>query len=247
MAELDRETGRLLVRIAFDGPPLAGKTATLRGLGGLLDVPVESMDEAYGRTLWFDWMRYVGGLYDGQPIDCEVVSVPGQDGLHRRRDRLLDQADAVVFVVDASPLGRDTSVKAWGRFAAWRAGRGRPPGLVVQANKRDLADAWNSEEVRRALALPPDVAVVESVATSSTGVRRAFVLAVREAIRVADRARQEQGVIATSDGLRSADQLLKQVQGEISDAPDSHDPTSHRRSGWSGRSVVLNLQRRVRP
>jgi hypothetical protein len=35
MPELDRDTGRLLVRIAFDGPPLAGKTAI-----GVLAIPV---------------------------------------------------------------------------------------------------------------------------------------------------------------------------------------------------------------
>ena len=207
MAELDRDTGRLLVRIAFDGPPLAGKTATLRSLGSLLDVPVESMDQAYGRTLWFDWMRYLGGMYDGRPIDCEVVSVPGQRALDRRRRRILDEADAVVFVVDASPGGHEASMQAWRRFVAWRAARPQPPGLVVQANKRDLAGAWDSDDVRRALSLPDEVAVVESVATDSTGIRRAFVFAVREAIRLTERLRQEQGVLPTGEA-RSAGQLL---------------------------------------
>jgi signal recognition particle receptor subunit beta len=211
MAELDRDTGRLLVRIAFDGPPLAGKTATLRSLGNLLDVPVESMDQAYGRTLWFDWMRYLGGMYDGLPIDCEVVSVPGQRALERRRRKILDEADAIVFVVDASPGGHEASLIAWRRFVAWRASRRVPPGLVVQANKRDVDGAWDEAEVRRALSLPDDVAVVESVATDATGVRRSFVFAVREAIRLTERVRSEDGDLALG-GPRSSSRLLSRLR-----------------------------------
>lgn len=214
MPELDRDTGRLLVRIAFDGPPLAGKTATLRSLGTLLDVPVESMDQAYGRTLWFDWMRYLGGMYDGRPIDCEVVSVPGQRALDRRRRRILDEADAVVFVVDASPGGHEASLHAWRRFVAWRAARTHPPGLVVQANKRDLAGAWDADDVRRALSLSEEVAVVESVATDSEGVRRAFVFAVREAIRLTDRVRLENGSLAAGEA-RSSGRLLSALRGVV--------------------------------
>lgn len=200
------------MRIAFDGPPLAGKTATLRCLGTLLDVPVESMDEAYGRTLWFDWMRYLGGMYDGRPIDCEVVSVPGQHALERRRRRILEEADAVVFVVDASPGGHEASMLAWRRFVAWRVSRAHPPGLVVQANKRDLDGAWDADDVRRALSLPDDVAVVESIATDSSGVRRAFVFAVREAIRLTERRRIEEGSLAVGR-TRSAGHLLATLRG----------------------------------
>jgi signal recognition particle receptor subunit beta len=212
MAQLDRDTGRLLVRIAFDGPPLAGKTATLRSLGTLLDVPVESMDEAYGRTLWFDWMRYLGGMYDGRPIDCEVVSVPGQRALDRRRRRILVEADAVVFVVDASPGGHEASLLAWRRFVAWRAGRLHPPGVVVQANKRDLEGAWDIDEVRAALSLPDDIAVVESVATDATGIRRSFVFAVREAIRRTERIRSVEGTLASGE-RRTAGRLLTTLRG----------------------------------
>lgn len=218
MPGLDRDTGRLLVRIAVDGPPLAGKTATLRSLGALLDVPVESMDEAFGRTLWFDWMRYLGGMYDGRPIDCEVVSVPGQQALERRRARLLEEADAVVFVVDASPAGQEASLAAWQRLVTWRSGRSLKPGLVVQANKRDLAGAWTADEVREALSLPGEVSVVESVATDSTGVRRAFVFAVREAIRLTERVRREQGTLAGAAPRTSRDVLVALQERPVAQA-----------------------------
>lgn len=213
MPALDDATGNLVVRLAYDGPPLAGKTETLRSLGRLMDRPVESLDEAYGRTLWFDWMRYDGGLFDGAPIECEVVALPGQTALEERRRVLLAGADTIVFVADCSPPGQDATRAALARYGSWRATRRDPPALVVQANKRDVAGAWGPTQLRTELDLPHDVPVVETIATDARGVRRAFVTAVGRAVQRAHAHRAANGTLPRAEGPRSSAQLRDRMEG----------------------------------
>lgn len=222
MPNLDRSSGRLVVRIAYDGPPVAGKTASLRALGVDMGAPVTSFDEAYGRTLWFDWMQYRGGLYGGLPIDCEVAALPGQTALASRRNQLLVDVDVVVFVADASPEGRAATLHAFERLQRTLAVRPRVapvadsdvdlrPGLVVQANKQDVTGALPADAMRKALLLDHHIPVVETVAADSIGIRHAFVLAVREAVRRADRVRRWHGELPEGT-TRSARDLLASMQ-----------------------------------
>src|SRR5690349_6479428 len=98
MPTLDKERGVLIVRVVYDGPPHSGKTTTLRSLAKGLGVEIHSPEERDGRTLFFDWVEYVGGLFEGRQIRCQIVSVPGQAELAERRKLLLQSADAVVLV-----------------------------------------------------------------------------------------------------------------------------------------------------
>jgi signal recognition particle receptor subunit beta len=208
VAFLDSSTGRLIVRIAYDGPPLAGKTETLRALGAQVASPVESFDEAYGRTLWFDWMNHAGGIHDGRPIECEVVALPGQSSLQARRNALLQGTDTVLFVADASRPGQQPTIDAFERLIAWHRVQDMPPGVVVQANKQDVPGSWDAQALRRALHLHAEVPIVESVATDARGVRHAFVFAVRAAVNRAAWLREHVGPLPTRDGPRTARQVL---------------------------------------
>src|SRR6188472_2918680 len=109
MPTIDRERGVLVVRVVYDGPPLSGKTTTLRSLAQGLGVPIVSPEEQDGRTLFFDWVDYVGGLFEGRQIRCQIVSVPGQQELAKRRRLLLESADAVVMVGDTRAAAIDTT------------------------------------------------------------------------------------------------------------------------------------------
>jgi signal recognition particle receptor subunit beta len=189
VAVFDSTRDVITVRLVYDGPPHAGKTTSLRSLGRSLLRDVHTPLEAAGRTMFFDWMEYTGGRFDGHQIRCQIVSVPGQPNLAPRRKALLLSADAVIFVADT---GNRASAS---RSAEYVAGLSRllqssnvPVGLVVQANKRDLPSAMPLADVRSALALPSaGVAVTESVAHEGVGVRETFVLAVRLALdRVRD-------------------------------------------------------------
>ncbi len=186
MPTIDSERDILVVRLVYDGPPMAGKTTTLRALAELLGAEVTTPAESDGRTLFFDWVEYVGGLFDGRQIRCQIVTVPGQEHLAARRALLLSQADVVIFVADTR-APRIGGAMAHLRDLVARCRSASPPvGIVLQANKRDAMDSVPGDEVRALVNAVAPVAVVESIATEGDGVREAFVFAVRLAI---DRAR----------------------------------------------------------
>lgn len=203
MAILDAERGCLVVRIVYDGPALAGKTTSVRALSRSLGRPVFSGEEAEGRTLHLDWLDYVGGRFDGHAIRCQVVAVPGQPALASRRQRLLDGADAVVFVADSRRDALGESLRSLEELRAFVARSAPPaPGVVLQANKRDHAAAVPLDELRSRLGLGPTVGVTQSVATDGTGVRETFVLAVRIAL---DRVRETVSRKALATGAPETD------------------------------------------
>lgn len=189
MALLDVERGTVVLRIVYDGPAMSGKTTSLRSLAGSLGREMFSADEAEGRTLFFDWVDYTGGRFNGYPIRCQLVSVPGQRALRSRRESILETADAVVFVADS----RRSMLEADIRMAeALRSSLGRipgpTPGVVIQANKRDDPEAASMADLRQAFEIPDHpVAIMESTATDGVGIRETFIFAVRLAL---DRVRE---------------------------------------------------------
>jgi hypothetical protein len=175
---------------------------------------VSSPAEVSGRTLYFDWLDYTGGLFEGRRIRCQIISVPGQATLAPRRRRLLESADVIVFVGDSTPAGfaADRSYLG-GLQAVLERLPGPSVGVVFQANKRDHADAVPIDTVRSMLTeLGLRVGVIESVATESSGVREAFVFAVRLALdRVRDLMRS--GELATTrPEVDSAQELLADLK-----------------------------------
>lgn len=187
MAVLDVEHNAVVIRIVYDGPPEAGKTTSLRALAASLSRPMTTPAAAGERTLYFDWLEYTGGLFEGHQIRCQLVTVPGQTELAARRRALLASADVVVFVSDSTPHAVEETRVAMREMREVLSGVDGPPvGVIVQANKRDRDGAVPIDVLRAAM--PEEgVAVLESVATSGRGVRETFVFAVRLAL---DRVRE---------------------------------------------------------
>jgi len=220
MAIIDDSKGVLVVRIVYDGPALSGKTTSLRALAKGVSSKVETPAEQAGRTLFFDWVDYVGGLFDGRQIRCQIVSVPGQKELSRRRKLLIESADAVVLVLDTRQMEWEFGLGWLRDTAPYCRSKSPPVGLVLQANKRDAPDAVPAEDMQQALKRIAPVAVVPSTATSGEGIREAFVLAVRLSL---DRVR----ALAASGELRvgrpeedDPAQLMERMRG-VEREPDA--------------------------
>lgn len=182
MAIIDETKGVLVIRIVYDGPALSGKTTSVRALARGVSSKVVCPEELAGRTLFFDWMEYVGGLFEGRQISCQIVSAPGQRELASRRKLLLESADAVVLVLDTRRAEWDFAL-GWVRDTVGYCRTKDPPvGLVLQANKRDAPDAVTLQELREGVNRIAPLAVVPSTATNGDGIREAFVFAVRLAL-----------------------------------------------------------------
>lgn len=189
MAVLDPRSDTVVIRVVYDGAPMAGKTTSVSALGRGLGADVHSPAEVGGRTLYFDWLDYTGGLFEGHRIRCQIISVPGQATLAPRRRRLLESADAIVFVGDSTPAGFHADRGYLdGLYRVLAQLKGPPVGVVLQANKRDHAHAVPVGTIRSMLEEKGmRIGVIESVATDGTGIREAFVFAVRLAL---DRVRE---------------------------------------------------------
>jgi signal recognition particle receptor subunit beta len=223
MAVVDLKNNVVVIRIVYDGPPLAGKTTTVRALARSLVRRVDTPLQAEGRTMFFDWLEYTGGLFEGRQIRCQIVSVPGQLELTPRRRALLASADVVVFVADTSDAEavarsvvavrqlRDI-LREQNQSRQHEGGGGAaagPVGVIVQANKRDVPTAMPRDELRAALGEDfAHTALTESVADAGTGIRETFVLAVRIAL---DRFRSGAGELLAGEAS-GAEQLLAELE-----------------------------------
>jgi hypothetical protein len=217
MAVLDPRSDTVVIRIVYDGAPMAGKSTSVSALGRGLGSEVYSPAEVGGRTLYFDWLDYTGGLFEGRRIRCQIISVPGQATLAPRRRRLLESADAIVFVGDSSPAGfiADRAYLS-GLCRVLDQLPGPPVGVVLQANKRDHAHAVPLENIRSMLdSMDLRVGVVESIATDGSGIREAFVFGVRLAldrVRELMRTGQLQRVRPQVDSAQELLDLLKRSE-----------------------------------
>jgi signal recognition particle receptor subunit beta len=251
MAIIDNQRDMLVLRLVYDGPPMSGKTTSLRALARSLGVKVETPEELEGRTLYFDWMDYVGGLFEGRQIRCQVVSVPGQAEHARRRMRLLADADAVVLVADTRASELPAAYRMLQDLLLRCRSQDPPVGIVLQANKRDAPDSVPRAQLQAELGAIAPIAIVETVATDGDGVREAFVFAIRLALDrvrgLADAGRLTRG----QPDVQHATQLLAGLQAAdavaITEARLAHplDSSVNPETPRGGPDVPTSLDRQI--
>lgn len=221
MAILNKEEGCVVLRIVYAGAPLSGKTESLRSLSGLLFGGRRGEDEFYspdhtdGRTLYFDWLNYTGGYFKGYKVNCQLITVPGQKTLKKRRKLLLEMADVVVFVVDSEAGKLDTALNYYQEMQPWLIRKDEPPiGVVIQANKRDSLTALPIPEIYDAFQDNPHLLVLETVATTNAGIREAFVAGVRLGLERASWLINNDKMQVGASDLTDGDALLNLIQAQ---------------------------------
>ncbi|MBA4383470.1 MAG: gliding-motility protein MglA [Anaerolinea sp.] len=139
---------QLRLKIVYYGPAMSGKTTNIEQIHKRIDpnnrsnlVSLKTNDD---RTLFFDFMQFELGKICGMSPCIQLYTVPGQEYYKASRKLVLRGADGVVFVADSSPKRLDDNLESWLDMDLALAEMNLPIGkipLVVQYNKRDLADA----------------------------------------------------------------------------------------------------------
>ncbi len=145
-------------KIVFCGPALSGKTTSLTRVfesvrphrrGELVTLATQG-----DRTIFFDFLPLHVKQVRGMGVRFQLYTVPGQTFYAATRELVLKGADGIVFVADSAPSAMSANVESWEELGRNVAGMGLELGampLVVQWNKRDLADAVPVAELERKL------------------------------------------------------------------------------------------------
>jgi hypothetical protein len=180
----------LSARIVYWGAQGSGKTTNLRVIhsklrpdhrGELKRVPAPLDPTASSEVMPIE-LGDVGGVR----TRLEVVAVPGGPEHAPTRKQLLDRVDGVVLVVDAQRDRLDENLASFDELRSSLAAYGRSLAdlpLVVQYNKRDLADPYALEELHRKLDLR-GAAAFEAVAREGTGVLPTLTTISKGVVRV---------------------------------------------------------------
>lgn len=141
-------------KIVYYGPGRSGKTTNLEkvhekapkdSIGELISIATET-----DRTLYFDFLPLNLGSVGGMATKFQLYTVPGQVYYNATRKLVLQGADGVVFVADSQKSMREENIESLQNLADNMAELGMDIGktpLVLQWNKRDLADILTPEEM----------------------------------------------------------------------------------------------------
>lgn len=171
----------------FWGSAYSGKTTTLRFIASklrhyLVSEPL-SIETTDRHTLYLDYVPLEVPLTKSNTrSSCliHLVTTTGQRRFLCTRERAARGADAVVFVADSNVEKKAENVRSYDELVTF-TGHGKIP-VLVQANKQDLKDVSNVEEIRKYLNLPMETEVIPTVATNGRGLGELFFAALNQAL-----------------------------------------------------------------
>jgi mutual gliding-motility protein MglA len=224
-------------RIVYWGAPGSGKTANLRMIhaklrsdhrGELREVPTR-LDPSVS----YEMMPIELGEIAGVRTRIQIIAVPGGPEQGPTRKQLLDRVDAVVFVVDAQRDRIDANVACFEELRRTLAAYGRAlesVPMVIQYNKRDLADPFALEELHRKLDIR-GAGAFEAVATEGTGVLQTLTTVSKRVIR----ARREQ----TAEAATAAKAPAGPLRGAVSAAVKAALPAEARQAAAPPKAATM--------
>ena len=188
MAKVSRESDAVNARIVYWGIEGAGKTENLtrahRKLRPDHRGEIEHVASRLDPSVTYETLPISLGDVGGVKTQIEMVAVPGGREQGPMRKQLLDQVDGVVMVIDAS-AAVDQNAASLEELREALAAYGRSledMPLVLQYNKRDIADPYAMDDLHRKLD-PGDAPVFEAVACEGTGVLQTLSTISKRVIR----------------------------------------------------------------
>ena len=170
-------TMQMAAKIVYYGPGLCGKTTNLHFIYGRTAPgsrgEMVSLETETDRTLFFDLLPLDVGIISGFKTRLQLYTVPGQVFYNTTRKLVLKGVDGIVFVADSQrPMGEPNreSLKNLRENLAEIGLDLRSIPLVLQFNKRDLANILSVDELNDLLNPDRSIEWYEASATNGPGV-----------------------------------------------------------------------------
>jgi len=180
MVQFDNQYRQIKVKIVYYGPALGGKTTCLQHIHRVTDpqrrTRLYSLNTASDRTLFFDLLSLNLGRIRGYRLAIQLYTVPGQVQYNATRRTVLAGADGVVFVADSQRNQHQANLQSFENLKENLNANGIDPDthpLVLQYNKRDLADLMPVDELETDLN-GGGIPSFTTVAITGDGVLEAF-------------------------------------------------------------------------
>ncbi len=158
MVFFNYSTMQMAAKVVYYGPGLCGKTTNLHYIYGHTSGDsrgeMVSLETETDRTLFFDLLPIDVGQIAGFNTRIQLYTVPGQVFYNTTRKLVLKGVDGVVFVADSQRAMQQANVDSFKNLEENLAEMGLSSDslpLVLQFNKRDLADICSVEEINRNL------------------------------------------------------------------------------------------------
>ena len=158
MVFFNYSTMQMAAKVVYYGPGLCGKTTNLHYIyqhtAGESRGEMVSLETETDRTLFFDLLPIDVGSIAGFNTRIQLYTVPGQVFYNTTRKLVLKGVDGVVYVADSQRAMLQANVESFRNLEENLAEMGLAVDtlpLVLQFNKRDLADICSVEELNAAL------------------------------------------------------------------------------------------------
>lgn len=189
MALINRAKKEINAKIVYAGPGEAGKESSLqfiyRKLRAEFRGTLKSARLHDDTMLFFDFMPPSEGSVQGYSVRFHLYTLPGELTDTVSWKMLLKGVDGIVFVADlsASRLGQDRASldQLQELLTAYDKGLTSLP-LVVQANKRDRAEAVSLDELRQAIGRA-DLALIPASTVTGEGVLESLFQVVKAVLK----------------------------------------------------------------
>jgi signal recognition particle receptor subunit beta len=158
MVFFNYSTMQMAAKVVYYGPGLCGKTTNLHYIYSHTSSEsrgeMVSLETETDRTLFFDLLPIDVGSIAGFKTRIQLYTVPGQVFYNTTRKLVLKGVDGVVFVADSQRPMLQANVDSFRNLRDNLAEMGLALDavpLVLQFNKRDLADVCSVDELNGAL------------------------------------------------------------------------------------------------
>lgn len=163
-------------KLVYYGPGLSGKTTNIQKIFERVEPenrsPMRSLETENERTLFFDFLPLELGKIRGYSVRFHLYSVPGQVYYEASRKLVLRGVDGIVFVADSQSDRLQSNIESLKSLEINLSHQGykmdKIP-MILQYNKRDLAQVSSIEELQKHLN-KRDLPFVEGVASKGIGV-----------------------------------------------------------------------------